>query len=550
MKRTVVFFLVLVMLFHTPMITMAKEDDTPRSEISEKREDRMLRDAGRASDVKLSYRVHQQSLGNSAAAGNGEKAGTTGKGLRMEAFMLSCKLPKGVTGKITYRAHVQSVGWMGWKSNGRVAGSTGLAKRLEAIEIKLSGKLAKLYDVYYRTYMSNSGWFGWAKNGETSGTVGQSAVLEGIQVLVIRKDAKNPPRTDGVANLTSDNINKIWVSGHVQNYGDMPAVTNGAVFGTSGESKRLEGIVISMTHGKKELSGSLSYRVHAQSYGWMNEVAEGKYAGTKGESKRLEAISISLKGDITKYMDIYYRLHIETFGWLSWAKNGAYAGSTGMSKRAEAIQVMLVAKGASAPAGTSFSAYLEEANRKDLNVPLIYQNPELPYGCESVALTMVLNYYGYNLGKTAISDHWMIYDSNFMYGFNGSPYGLPGGCVYAPGLANTANRFLAAKGSLKRAHNLMGSDLASLYKYVSNGFPVIVWSTIDDDTAHYSSYSRAYNNQNYRLIMNLHCVVLTGYDKTAGTVKINDSLSGYRTYKKSTFEAIYNSMYKQAVVIY
>lgn len=35
------------------------------------------------------------------------------------------------------------------------------------------------------------------------------------------------------------------------------------------------------------------------------------------------------------------------------------------------------------------------------------QNPELPTGCESVALTNALNYYGFGLGKTVIADAYM-----------------------------------------------------------------------------------------------------------------------------------------------
>ena len=42
-----------------------------------------------------------------------------------------------------------------------------------------------------------------------------------------------------------------------------------------------------------------------------------------------------------------------------------------------------------------------------LNVKCILQNPELPTGCEITSLTTVLNYYGYNVSKTTMSDDFL-----------------------------------------------------------------------------------------------------------------------------------------------
>ncbi|MBR3316546.1 MAG: hypothetical protein IKG21_01830, partial [Atopobiaceae bacterium] len=53
-----------------------------------------------------------------------------------------------------------------------------------------------------------------------------------------------------------------------------------------------------------------------------------------------------------KKYDVYYRVHAQRLGWMGWAKNGAKAGSEGQSRRAEAVQVVLVPKGAKAPAAT------------------------------------------------------------------------------------------------------------------------------------------------------------------------------------------------------
>ena len=140
---------------------------------------------------------------------------------------------------------------------------------------------------------------------------------------------------------------------HRQTYGweDAWSKANGQESGTTGQSKRLEGIRIRL--GQKPLSGSIQYRTHIQSYGWEKGwKADGAMSGTSGESKRLEAIRIRLTGDMAKHYDVYYRVHAQQFGWMGWAKNGEQAGTAGFSYRLEAIQIVLVPKGAKAPAAT------------------------------------------------------------------------------------------------------------------------------------------------------------------------------------------------------
>ena len=138
---------------------------------------------------------------------------------------------------------------------------------------------------------------------------------------------------------------------HIQSYGwEKEWKENGEMSGTSGESKRLEGIKIELFDTK--YSGGIEYSTHVQSYGWQDPVADGKMSGTSGESKRLEAIKINLTGEIAEKYDVYYRVHAQTYGWLDWAKNGEEAGTAGLSKRLEGIEIVLVAKGGDAPGDT------------------------------------------------------------------------------------------------------------------------------------------------------------------------------------------------------
>ena len=158
------------------------------------------------------YRVHQKSIGWSEWANNGEWAGTTGKGLQMEALEIKKSM-------FSVEPHVQSKGWLSPKAAENVIGITGHALRLEAIRINPYGKTIKAKahiqskgwvdygmitkdtiigtvgekkrieclcfegDFEYRVHIQGSGWTDWtrADGVATLGTVGQELRIEAIQ---------------------------------------------------------------------------------------------------------------------------------------------------------------------------------------------------------------------------------------------------------------------------------------------------------------------------------------------------------------------------------
>lgn len=163
---------------------------------------------------------------------------------------------------------------------------------------------------------------------------------------------------------------------HVQTYGWQNYVSDGAMSGTQGQAKRLEGINIRLVN--QGYSGDIQYRTHVQTYGWQTWKKNGQMAGTSGEAKRLEAIQIKLTGELAENYDIYYRTHIQTFGWSGWAKNGAMCGSAGYAKRLEGINIVLVKKGGKAPGSTADSFFENKGTIKiNLKTPtLIYTYAE------------------------------------------------------------------------------------------------------------------------------------------------------------------------------
>ncbi len=298
----------------------------------------------------VNYSTHVQDIGWQGYVKDGSTAGTTGQSKRLEAIRIKLSNNTSYNGTIQYQTHIQDIGWQGWKMKDDTSGTSGQSKRLEAIRIKLTDELAENYDIYYRVHAQEFGWLGWAKNGESAGTAGYSYRLEAIEVKLVEKGGKAP-------GSTQDAYRQRYVSyqTHVQDIGWQGIKYDGDVAGTSGQSKRLEAINISLSNPL--YSGSIEYQTHVQDIGWQGWKANGQIAGTSGQSKRLEAIRIKLTGEMAKQYDIYYRVHSQEFGWLGWAKNGESAGTEGYSYRLEAIQIQLVKKGSSAPGSTSNCFY-------------------------------------------------------------------------------------------------------------------------------------------------------------------------------------------------
>lgn len=284
----------------------------------------------------ISYRVHVQTYSWQAWKTNGEISGTTGQAKRLEAIELKISDSE-YEGGIEYRTHVQSHGWQEWKHDGEMSGTSGQAKRLEAIQIRLTGELAEHYSIYYRVHAQTYDWLGWAKDGENAGTSAYAKRLEAIEIQVVEKGMPAPGSTENCYIAP-----QIIYQTHVQSYGWQGKKFDGELSGTTGESKRLEGIKISLY--EPEYSGSIRYRTHVQSYGWQGWKSDGQISGTTGQAKRLEAIQIELTGEISDYYDVYYRVHCQTKGWLAWACNGKSAGTEGFAKRLESIEIKLVRK--------------------------------------------------------------------------------------------------------------------------------------------------------------------------------------------------------------
>ncbi len=201
------------------------------------------------------------------------------------------------------------------------------------------------------------------------------------------------------------------------------------------------------------------------------------------------------------------------------------------------------------------------------NVPGTSQTPTYPTGCEGAAATTLLRYYGINVSLdemiNAIPREDLRTENGKRVGpsiyekFVGNPKGgytsaNPGYGAFAPVVTKAMNTVLARKGSKLRAYDLSGSSIATVYAYLMQGKPVIVWSTYNmqnpktvnswyikqsDGSYQYFSYPRG-----------THVTVLTGYD--ANNVYMMDVYGAVnKTFSRSTFEARYKLLYQQAIVL-
>ncbi len=369
----------------------AEEQQTDPAEAaeSEESEEELLRAPSEELPSVL-YRTHVQTYGwETSWKENGAMSGTSGQSKRLEGIEI--KVSGGADLGIRYMTHIQTYGWeTAWKENGTMSGTSGQSKRLEAIRIELTGSDAAKYDVWYCVHAQQFGWLNWAKNGADAGTAGYSYRLEGIRIRILPKGSAAPAgegdrpaafysKNEGPA--PEQNSRGVAYNTHVQTYGWQDYAYNGNMSGTSGQSKRLEGIHIVLKD--QAYGGDIEYRTHVQTYGWQEWKKNGQMAGTSGQSKRLEAIQIRLTGEMAEHYDVWYRVHAQNFGWMGWTKNGAMSGTAGYSYRLEAIQILLTDKGAGAPASdlggcrqTAADAYSEN---KEKTFPSL-QSLGIPYG--------------------------------------------------------------------------------------------------------------------------------------------------------------------------
>jgi uncharacterized protein YjdB len=218
--------------------------------------------------------------------------GSVGENRRLEAFRIKPAGPHASFYDVWYRAYVPSYGWLGWAKNGESAGATRFGYRIEAVQVQVLPRgtwhaasrtgNAPYYDkgtqsqVTVRPYFRPSGWKPSVIGGATAGYPSTSQRLNALRV--------------GVDGRYSGGVE---VSARVEGDGWRPYAVNGGVAGTSRGTKRTSAYKMRLT-GEMANRYDIYYRVHVAGTGWLGWAKNGAAAGTTWYGDRNTAVQVVL----------------------------------------------------------------------------------------------------------------------------------------------------------------------------------------------------------------------------------------------------------------
>lgn len=173
----------------------------------------------------------------------------------------------------------------------------------------------------------------------------------------------------------------------------------------------------------------------------------------------------------------------------------------------------------------------------------VLQLPRYPSGCEPASVACVLQALGVDV---SLDDVVAALDrdpsfTDYVNRYAGNPADV--GTGYPPVMAKAAQRLIDRAPSRLKAVDLTGTPFDELAACVRNGWPVVVWTTIDlappqweDAVVEGQPYAR-----------NSHTVVLLRADDA--TVRVMDPLEGMVERDRATFEHIYEARGAQAMAV-
>ncbi|AEB06511.1 hypothetical protein Corgl_0393 [Coriobacterium glomerans PW2] len=195
------------------------------------------------------------------------------------------------------------------------------------------------------------------------------------------------------------------------------------------------------------------------------------------------------------------------------------------------------------------------------------QLPELPNGCEITSLAVCLRDRGFNVDNTKLAETYLrrvpiTVKGTTRYGpdpedaYAGDPRSKRDAyyCFTKP-ITQAANAYLRDQGSDLSAHDMSGCSLDDIERRIDEGVPVMVWTTLDASTppTHSSvSWTISSSGSAYYPYVNLHCMVVAGYDEGRRTLTMCNPLDASEPidYDIDDFTPTFEALGSRAVAIW
>ena len=247
--------------------------------------------------------------------------------------------------------------------------------------------------------------------------------------------------------------------------------------------------------------------------------------------------------EVNNFEDIKIKLE-EKYNELTLLNNDLSKKKESLSKQKNNLQLV-------------YNEILEEERKKNTyiinGVPRINQySLGYPTGCESAALTNLLNYWGISVkmkdivnvlkkGDLPYYENGIRYGGNPYLEFVGHPSSYSSFGTYERAIIEVANKYKSG------IINGTGMSLDDVLVKVKENRPVIVWVNMNMAIPYVSnSWIYRPTGEKINWLANEHALVIIGYNKSQ--IIVSDSLNGgIRYYDKSVFKSRYNSFGKRAL---
>ena len=202
---------------------------------------------------------------------------------------------------------------------------------------------------------------------------------------------------------------------------------------------------------------------------------------------------------------------------------------------------------------------LPAAADPESRLSLIYQNPELPNGCEVTSLAMLLKWAGCPIDKVELAENYLPKEALTQAGgdclapdpneaYAGDPASAGGWYCFEGPVIRAGNIRLNEQSSSFRVVSLTGLTRKVLEDYLERGIPMAVWVTLNYAPPKTCSFHWTLpGGVRYAPYSNLHCVVLAG--RNGGDYQIADPILGWQRVSPALFWSSFDAMGRRAAAV-